>query len=275
MTRELEFIKISAAGNDFILTDNRKKTLPRDVSKLAKKLCHRQFSIGADGIIILEESTAADFKMRFVNSDGSFAAMCGNGGRALARFAYILGVAKNKMVFETDAGLVHAEIVGKDVRLSLYEPRDAKLDFTLRVERKEFNASFINTGVPHTVIFINNIEKADVVTIGRMVRYHRDFAPAGTNVNFVQIKDKHTILVRTYERGVEDETLACGTGVTASAIIAGLKGLVEPPVNCITKSGYTLKVSYSINEDMDFLSPVSSVYLEGPAEVSFKGEVEI
>jgi diaminopimelate epimerase len=275
MNRQIKFIKISAAGNDFILVDNRKKVLPKDASKLAKKLCHRQFSVGADGVIILEESAVADFKMRFVNSDGSVAAMCGNGGRAIARFAFLLGIVSRKMIFETDAGIVHGEVSGKSVKLALYEPTDARLDFNLRVDRKEFNASFINTGVPHTVIFINNIEKTDVVTIGRMVRYHRDFAPKGTNVNFVQIKDKHTLLVRTYERGVEDETLACGTGVTASAIVAGLKGLVEPPVKCITKSGYGLKVSYSINEGMDFLSPVSNVYLEGPAEVAFRGEVEI
>ena len=129
--------------------------------------------------------------------------------------------------------------------------------------------------MPHTVIFVNDIEKADVFNLGRMVRHSREFLPAGTNVDFVQKKDGHTIYVRTYERGVEDETLACGTGVIAGAIIAGLKGLVTPPVNCITSGGYTLKVNYTLNADGDFISPVSNVVLEGPAEVAFRGEVEI
>jgi len=275
MKKTVSFYKISAAGNDFILVDNRKKVLPRNISSIAKKWCHRKFSIGADGLILLEESKKVHFKMRFYNADGSIAAMCGNGGRSLARFAHLLGIAPKKMVFETDAGLIQAEILSKNVRLRLSEPKNARLDFPLRVERKEFDASFIDTGVPHTIIFVNDIEKADVVSLGQMVRFHREFAPAGTNVDFVQKKDGHTIYVRTYERGVEDETLACGTGVTASAIVSGLKGLVTPPVSCITRGGDILKVSYNINEAGDFLSPVSSVYLEGPAEVSFSGEAAV
>ncbi|MFH1368362.1 MAG: diaminopimelate epimerase [Elusimicrobiota bacterium] len=275
MEKTLKFIKISAAGNDFIMIDNRRKAAPKDISRLAKKLCHRQFSVGADGVILLEKSKKADFRMRYFNSDGSPASMCGNGGRSVARFANILGVASKKVVFETDAGLVRAELLGRNIKLGLYEPKDAMLDFTLRVEQKEFDVSFINTGVPHTVIFVNDIEKADVANLGRMVRRHRQFLPAGTNVNFVEKKDNHTLLVRTYERGVENETLACGTGVTASAIIAGLRGMVSPPVNCVTRGGYTLKVLYTINEKGDFISPVSNVFLEGPAEVAFKGEVEV
>jgi diaminopimelate epimerase len=275
MKKTISFHKISAAGNDFIIVDNRKKILPRNISGLAKKWCHRKFAIGADGLIILEGSKDAHFKMRFYNSDGSLASMCGNGGRSIARFAYLQEIAPKKMTFETDAGLVHAEIISKNVRLCLYEPKGARIDFSLKVEKREFDASFINTGVPHTVIFVSDIEKADVESIGRMVRYHREFAPQGTNVNFVQKKDDHTIIVRTYERGVEGETLACGTGVTASAIIAGLRGMVRAPVDCITRGGYTLRVSYTSNPVGDFLSPVSNVYLEGPADVSFKGEVEL
>lgn len=275
MKKTVEFYKISAAGNDFIMVDNRKKLLPRNIPKLAERWCNRKFSVGADGMILLEDSKRAQFKMRYFNSDGSAAAMCGNGGRSIARFANLLGVAPKKMTFETEAGLINAEILKKNVRLWLYEPKDARLDFTLKVERREFDVSYLNTGVPHTVIFVNDIDKADVVTIGRMVRYHRAFAPAGTNVDFVEKKDNHTIYVRTYERGVEDETLACGTGVTASAIIAGLRGSVTPPVDCLTRGGYSLRVSYTLNEVGDLLSPVSNVSLEGPAEVSFRGEVEL
>lgn len=275
MKKIIRFTKISAAGNDFIMIDNRRKLMPRDMAPLVKKLCHRQFAVGADGVILLEKSKKADFRMRYYNSDGSAATMCGNGGRSVAKFAYILGVAQKKMSFETDAGLVQAEISGANVRLGLYEPKDVLLDFPLKVEKREFDASFINTGVPHTVIFVNDIDKADVFNLGRMVRQHRRFLPAGTNVNFVEKKDNHTLLVRTYERGVEDETLACGTGVTASAIIAGLRGIAASPVYCLTKGGYTLKVSFTLNGDGDFISPVSDVRLEGAAEVAFKGEVEI
>jgi len=275
MKKSVCFYKISAAGNDFVMIDNRKKVITKNIPQLAKKLCHRKFSVGADGLILLEGSKKSDFRMRYYNSDGTDAAMCGNGGRSIARFAHMLGAAGKNMSFETEAGIVKAEILGKLVRLFLYEPKNVRLDFSLKVEKKEFDASFINTGVPHTVIFVNNIEKADVLSLGRMIRYHRNFAPEGTNVDFVQKKDERTIIVRTYERGVEDETLACGTGVTASAIISGLKGLVKPPVSCITRGGDTLTVAYAINDAGDFLSPVSNVYLEGPAEVSFTGEVEI
>jgi diaminopimelate epimerase len=275
MKKNIHFYKISAAGNDFVLVDNRKKILPRSLSALAKKWCDRKFSIGADGLLILEKSSHADFRMRYFNADGSAAAMCGNGGRSIARFAHLLGVAAKQMVFETDAGQVHAAILGRTVRLKLYEPREVRLDFALTVEKRKFDVSFINTGVPHTVILVNDAEKVDVENLGRLVRYHRAFAPAGTNVNFVQKKDASTLVVRTYERGVEGETLACGTGVTASAIIAGLRGLVRPPVQCITRGGHILRVSYTLNDAGDFLSPVSNVYLEGPADVSFQGDVAI
>jgi diaminopimelate epimerase len=274
-SRNISFYKISAAGNDFILIDNRKNILPADVSALAAQMCNRKFAVGADGLIALENSSAADFRMKFFNSDGSEAEMCGNGARSLARFAFKIGAAGKKMAFETGAGLVSAEILKEDVRIQLSTPKDIRLDFVLKVDKREFNASFINTGVPHTVIYVNDIEKADVVNIGRAVRYHREFAPAGTNVNFVQVKDRQTLLVRTYERGVEDETLACGTGVTASAVVSGIKGLVTSPASCVTRGGYKLIVSYKLNDSGDLISPVDNVFLEGPADIAFSGEMEI
>ncbi len=274
-TKNINFHKISAAGNDFILIDNRKNVLPADISALAAKMCNRKFAVGADGLIALENSASADFRMKFFNSDGSPAEMCGNGARSLARFAHRIGAAGKKMSFETDAGLVSAEILKEDVRIQLSTPKDIRLDFVLKVEKMEFNASFINTGVPHTVIYVNDIEKADVVNIGRAVRYHKEFSPAGTNVNFVQVKDRQTLLVRTYERGVEDETLACGTGVTASAVVSGIKKLVATPVNCVTRGGYKLIVNFTLNDTADLISPVDNVFLEGPAEIAFSGEMEI
>ncbi|MBN1621541.1 MAG: diaminopimelate epimerase [Endomicrobiales bacterium] len=273
MGKTIRFHKLSAAGNDFILIDNRKKILPRNLSAVAKKLCHRMFSVGADGIITLENSRKADFKMVYYNSDGSFAAMCGNGGRSVARFAHLIGAADRKMKFETAAGFVHAEILGKNIRLQLYEPKDTRLDLSLRVNGRDLGLSFIDTGVPHVVVIVNDIKRVDVAGLGRMIRFHKEFAPAGTNVNFIQKKNNNTLFVRTYERGVEGETLACGTGVTASAVIAALKGIVSVPVNCITSGGETLRVSFTKNDLEDFISPVSNLYLEGPAEVTFKGEV--
>jgi diaminopimelate epimerase len=275
MQKTIKFYKISAAGNDFIMIDNRKNVMPADPAPLAKILCQRKFSIGADGLILLESSDKADFRMRYFNADGSNAAMCGNGGRSIVRFAQVLGAPSKKMIFETDAGIVHAELVSDNIKLKLYEPKDVKLDFNVALEKKQFGVSFINTGVPHVVVITTDLDKTDVVGLGRMIRYHKDFAPDGTNVDFVQMKDEHTIYVRTYERGVEDETLACGTGVVASAIISGLKTLVKSPVDCITRGGDTLRVSYTLNSSMDFVSPVSNVYLEGPAEVTFTGEVII
>jgi diaminopimelate epimerase len=275
MKTTVHFSKLSAAGNDFILIDNRESVLPQELSPLVKKWCHRKFSVGADGLITLEKSDNHDFRMRYFNADGSPAAMCGNGARSIARFAWLLNAAPKKMAFETDAGIIHAEILGSTVRLRMSEPKDARLDFTVSDEKREFSVSFIDTGVPHVVIPVNNADKTDVVEIGRMVRYHREFSPAGTNVNFIQKKDDHTLIVRTYERGVEDETLACGTGCTASAIIAGMKGLVTSPVDCITRGGDVLKIAYTLNGAPDMLSPVSNVYLEGPAEVTFTGELVI
>ena len=273
--KNISFYKISAAGNDFILIDNREGVLPKDVSSMAARLCNRKFAIGADGLIILEKSKMADFKMRFFNSDGSAAEMCGNGARSLARFAHKIGAAQKQMSFETDAGIVSAEILKNNVRVGLSQPKDIRLDFVLKVDKMEFNASFINTGVPHTVIYVNDIEKADVENIGRDVRNHKEFMPSGTNVNFVQVKDSHTLLVRTYERGVEAETLACGTGATASAVVSGIKKLVVPPVDCITRGGYTLSVTYKLNDSGDLISPVDNVFLEGPADIAFSGEIEL
>jgi diaminopimelate epimerase len=275
MPKTISFYKISAAGNDFVMIDNRRKILPNDLSPLAKRLCNRKLSIGADGLIVIEKSKKADFKMRYFNSDGSYASMCGNGGRSIACFANMLGIASKNMSFETDAGIVNAQILKDSIRLELYEPKDVRLDFPLKVGQREFDVSFINTGVPHTVVVVSDIEKIDVESLGQMIRYHKEFAPEGTNVNFVQKKNENTIYVRTYERGVEGETLACGTGVTASAIIAGMRNMVESPVNCITRGGDILKVSFQLNTEDDFISPVSNVRLEGPAEVTFKGSVSI
>jgi diaminopimelate epimerase len=197
--------------------------------------------------------------------------MCGNGGRSIAKFAYCIGAAKEKMVFETDAGIINAEIIGNDrVKLDLYNPTDLRRDLKIDVQDKVFDADFINTGVPHVVIFVDDIEKIDVFKYGRDIRFHKMLAPQGANVNFVKVSDGNTILARTYERGVEAETLACGTGITASAIISGLKGFAKSPVRIIARGGDELNVSYKYDGQN-----ITNVVLEGPALITFEGRVDI
>ncbi|MDR3048859.1 MAG: diaminopimelate epimerase [Elusimicrobiota bacterium] len=269
---KINFSKLTAAGNDFVLIDNRKGLVEaKNYQKLAAKLCDRKYSIGADGLIFVEESKTCDFKMKYFNSDGSFAAMCGNGGRSIAKFAYEIGAAKNKMTFETDAGIISAEVTAPEiVKLQLYEPKNLRRDIKLNIEGRDFDIDFINTGVPHAVIFVDDIEKIDVFKCGKFLRFHKEFAPEGTNVDFVQVSKDNTILVRTYERGVEGETLACGTGIIASAIIAGLKNFVKSPIKIIARGGDKLSVSYQERD-----GKIKNVILEGPAVISFEGTVKI
>jgi diaminopimelate epimerase len=269
---KINFAKLTAAGNDFILIDNRKNIVThKNCQFLAKKLCDRKYSIGGDGLILLEKSVRKDFKMKYFNSDGSHASMCGNGARSIAKFAYDLGVANSKMDFETDAGIISAEVLPNNrVQLNLYKPKDLKLDIKIKIDEIKISANFINTGVPHTVVFVDDIEKVDVLKYGGEIRYHKIFAPNGTNVNFVQVVKNNTILVRTYERGVEAETLACGTGIIASGIISVLKNFTKSPVNVIARGGDKLSVSFKNSNNK-----INNVVLEGPAVVAFEGIVNI
>jgi diaminopimelate epimerase len=268
----INFSKLTAAGNDFILIDNRENIIQeKNYQCLAKKLCNRKYSIGGDGLIFLERSAFKDFKMKYFNSDGSHASMCGNGGRSVAKFACDLGVTGSKMVFETDAGVISAEILPKNrVRLDLYDPKNLKQNIKIDVSGKKFDADFIDTGVPHVVIFVGNVEKMDVFKYGREIRYHKTFMPDGTNVNFVEVAKNNTLFVRTYERGVEGETLACGTGITASGIISVLKGFRKSPVSIVARGGDKLSVSFK-----NLNNKVSNVILEGHVLIAFKGVVEI
>ena len=268
----LDFYKLTAAGNDFVLIDNRENIVPENMhSKLAAKLCDRRYSIGGDGLILLEKSSKADFRMRYYNSDGSFASMCGNGGRSISMFAYKLGIAGKDMKFETDAGLVTAEIKSDTVvKLALYNPKDLALNEEIDVEGNIWTVHSLNTGVPHAVVYVDDIEKVSVQKYGNIIRFHKHFEPAGTNVNFVKVDKDNTLLVRTYERGVEGETLACGTGVTASSIISVLLNKVKSPVHVITRGRDNLYVSCKTQGQN-----ISEVFLEGPAIVAFTGTVNV
>jgi len=262
---ELEFYKMSASGNDFILIDNRDGKVYEHFKNLKEfivKICRRNYSVGADGLILIEESKKHDFRWRFYNADGSEAEMCGNGGRCAARFAFMTGVAKEKMSFETVAGVIKAEVAGSKVKLQLTTPTDLKLDYPIALEDKEIFISSVNTGVPHAVLLVDDIDHIPVEELGRHVRYHKAFGEKGTNVDFVKIVDKKNVKLRTYGRGIEGETLACGTGAIAVGVILKAKAMLESPMNIKTKGGETLKVY--IDEE---------VYLEGNTTIIFMGKL--
>ncbi|MEN3013134.1 MAG: diaminopimelate epimerase [Endomicrobiia bacterium] len=279
--KKIKFAKFVAAGNDFVIINNYdKKISSKKYHELAKILCQPKFAVGADGFLVIEPSFKknCDFKMVYYNSDGSFASMCGNGARCIAYYAYELELCEEIANLETANGVVKCIINKKknSVKISLPDPKNLKLNILLKLENnKEINVDFINTGVPHVVIFVDDIERIDVHNLGKEIRYHKTFAPEGANVNFVKIKDEHTLYIRTYERGVENETLSCGTGSTASACVAAVKGFVKSPVSCVTKSKEILKISFNLNSPEDMISPVSSLYLEGKVKHVFDGEFYI
>ncbi|MCX7941269.1 MAG: diaminopimelate epimerase [Endomicrobia bacterium] len=275
--KKLNFAKFVAAGNDFVIINNfDKKISSKKYPELARKLCQQKFAIGADGFLVIEPSLRKDceFKMVYYNSDGSFATMCGNGARCIAYYAYELELCEEIVNFETAVGVVNCMIKKNNiVSLKLPEPKLWKINININLTNgKELNADFINTGVPHTVIFVDDLDKVDVYNIGKEIRNHKMFIPDGTNVDFVKVKDQHSLYVRTYERGVEGETLSCGTGVVASAIISALRNFVKPPVKCFTRSGEVLTIRFTVNPPEDMISPVSNLYLEGKVRHVFDGE---
>ena len=263
----IEFYKMSGSGNDFILIDNRGGELEvHDLIDFVGTLCARKGSVGADGLIIIEKSACADFRWRFFNADGSEVEMCGNGGRCAARFAFLKKIAPAEMSFETVAGIIDATVSGETVKLRLTNPRQLELHHDLKTDSGSLTVSSINTGVPHVVHFVDDLEGFDVFGTGRLIRYHEHYQPAGTNANFVQVLDGHIIQVRTYERGVEDETLACGTGSVAAALISARKGLVSSPVEVLVRSGEKLKIYFEETK-----AGYGDVYLEGGVKVVYQG----
>ena len=265
----IEFYKMSGSGNDFILIDNRDGSLAvGDIVAFVKSVCERKVSVGADGLIVIESSDKVDFRWRYFNADGSEVEMCGNGGRCAARFALLRGIAGEKMSFETVAGIIDAEVRGDVVKLRLPDPRNLVTEDRIRIENKDLFVSSINTGVPHVVYFVRDPDQFDVFNTGRAIRRHEHYQPAGTNANFAAVVDGHTLRVRTYERGVEDETLACGTGSVASALIAARKGFVESPVDVRVQSGETLRIHFEQTE-----GGFTKVYLEGKTKVVYQGKL--
>ena len=265
----IEFYKMSGSGNDFILIDNRDGSLAvGDVVAFVKSVCERKVSVGADGLIIIERSEKVDFRWRFFNADGSEVEMCGNGGRCAARFAFLTGIAGERVSFETVAGIIDAEVRGDMGKLRLTDPHSLVMDDEIRIENMTLFVHSINTGVPHVVHFVRDPDDFDVFNTGRAIRRHEHYRPAGTNANFATVLDMHTLRVRTYERGVEDETLACGTGSVAAALIAARKGVVESPVDVRVQGGETLRIHFTPTEN-----GFEKVYLEGTAKVVYQGKL--
>jgi diaminopimelate epimerase len=261
--RKIKFTKMVASGNDFVVVDKEKLSAIRyPLPAIARQVCARKFGIGADGLLILEKSKIADFNLRIFNADGSEAEMCGNGARCAALYS-----GKKNINIRTIAGIIEAKVAGGNIKIKLTNPKAIRLDVPLKINGRGLSVNFINTGVPHAVVFVAGVDKINVRDIGSQIRYHKEFLPAGTNVDFVEILSGDSLNVRTYERGVEDETLACGTGSVAAGLIFALKSGVSDEISIHTKGDEVLKVYFrrDLNKFLD-------VWLEGKARIAYKGE---
>lgn len=268
----IPFVKMVGAGNDFIIIEPRKGL---DYVKFAKAVCARQNGIGADGVMVLEKSTKSDYRMRIINADGSEAEMCGNGARCMAAYiAANLKPIKALFSMETLAGEILAEVQNDVVRVRLSNPKDYRPNLNITVANQKLEVHCIDTGVPHTIVFVDGLQEADVNSLGALVRNHPRFAPRGTNVDFVERAREGMVAVRTYERGVEAETLACGTGAVAAALIAYLHA--NPKVKkqkgafmkVLTASKEILEITFDLDEGVK----VDNVWLKGSAKLIAKGE---
>lgn len=259
---QLKFYKYQGTGNDFVMVDNRQLIFPKDDVALVEKICDRRFGIGADGLILLENDTATDFRMVYYNSDGNESSMCGNGGRCLVAFAEKLGMTGNQTTFIATDGLHQATIL-EDGQVSL-QMKDVQ-----HVQIEE-NYVFLNTGSPHHVMLVDDLGNLDVKSEGAKIRYSELYGAQGSNVNFVTQLDESHFALRTYERGVEDETLSCGTGATAVAIAMHAIGKTQSGSIGLDVQGGQLKVRFEYQKPN-----YGQVFLEGPATFVFEGEIEI
>ena len=267
----LNFTKMNGAGNDFVVVDNRDASLHLSTEQIAK-ICDRNRGVGADGFLAVEPAqNGADFRMRYYNADGGEAEMCGNGARCFGRYAKRLqGGSAESITFETIAGVIEARFEGENVCIQLSEPFDLQLNAEIDLGGEPTKVHSVNTGVPHAILIVDDIAAVDIVPQGSAVRHHEHFAPAGTNANFMMQLGPDSIAIRTYERGVEDETLACGTGMVANAIVHNQLTGAEPPIRVRVAGGDELLVDFERDGDQ-----YKNVTLTGPADFVFEGEIEI
>ena len=266
----LRFTKMNGAGNDFVMLDNRAGNLQLVPEQIAK-ICDRHRGVGADGVLVLERPTnGANFRMRYYNADGGEAEMCGNGARCFARYASHVAGPVEKLSFETPAGVIGANLMGELVCLQMSEPKDLRLGIKIPLSDRTIDAHFVNSGVPHVVVPVNDLENADVRGIGSAVRHHAMFSPKGANVNFLEWRGDRQISIRTYERGVENETLACGTGVVASALVFAAVERVDGPIGVLVRGGNEMEVAFEKSAGQ-----FRNVTLTGPADFVFEGTIEL
>jgi diaminopimelate epimerase len=266
----LRFAKMNGAGNDFVVIDNRNADLKLSEQQITL-LCDRHRGIGADGVLLVEASSSkADFRMRYYNRDGGEAEMCANGARCFARFASKILGGRNEVRFETLAGMIRAELHEEKVKLGLSEPKEMLLNRTLEIGNRKISVHSVNTGVPHVITFVDDLEATPVRDWGAKIRYHPAFQPKGTNANFARQLEIGKIAVRTYERGVEDETLACGTGVTACGLVYSALNGLKSPIHVFVRGGDWLEVGFRRTSH-----GFEDVTLEGPADFVFEGSIDI
>ncbi len=267
---DIRFFKMHGAANDFVLVDDRTLAFPAQDRQWIAAICARRTGIGCEGLILIQPSAVADVRMRFFNPDGGEVDMCGNGARCLARLAFELGAVPASMTMETRAGRLSADVLlGGRVRLTMTPPTDWRMGRHLHVAEHWREYHFVNTGVPHAVLEVDDLDAVDVADLGPGIRHHSDFQPAGTNVDFVQVTGPRSLRVRTYERGVEAETLACGTGIVAAALTMARAGRLELPADVTPASGDLLEVDARPAADGGY----EGVTLTGPAEHVFEGTV--
>ncbi len=267
---QLDFIKMNGAGNDFVMLDNRAGEVSLTSEQIAR-LCDRHRGIGADGVLLIEPATnGATFRMRYYNADGGEAEMCGNGARCFARFADRVAGPLSELSFETPAGVIAATLQGERVTLQMSDPKDLQLALEIDSLGQKVHCHYVDSGVPHVVIPVPAIAEVDVRKIGSAVRHHPQFAPRGANVNFLERRGDQAIAIRTYERGVEDETLACGTGVVASALIFAATEKLDGPISVLVRGGDELQVGFEKRGDA-----FTKVTLSGPADFVFEGSLEL
>lgn len=269
MVEQIDFWKMNGSGNDFILIDNRDERIKNaDLSRLVKKACRRRESVGADGVILVIKSSKYDFGWRYLNADGGEVEMCGNGTRCVARYAYLTGIAGPEMTFETLAGPVSAQVKGRMVKVLMPSPSGLCMDIDLEYEDGWKTVDFVNTGVPHVVIGVDDLVDHPVKEHGRAIRYNSRFSPKGTNADFMELTGPDQLAMRTYERGVEDETLACGTGATACALMASVRGMVISPVQVKTFGGEVLTIHFNKVGDS-----FGDVWLEGNTSIVYRAQL--
>ncbi len=272
VSRAVRFWKLEGAGNDFLGLDGRAGGFKLKRQQIAD-LCDRRRGVGADGVLVVEKPKVrgADFRMRYYNSDGGEAEMCGNGARCFALLARAVSGRKgNELRVQTQAGLLTLRMSGREVQVSMTEPTKLRLGKKVVVAGRKVVVDFLNTGVPHAVLFVRSVRSIDVAKQGRAIRYHSAFAPSGTNVNFVEIGRGNRIHVRTYERGVEGETLACGTGVVAASILSNLRRGLRSPILVTTRGGDHLRVGFSMVNGQ-----AREVTLQGPARIVYTGVIHV